>query len=61
MLVDGRVQGVWTLRRGKKLWRLELSPFNKLSEEDVEGVEAEVKRLQKFTGFEIELRWNVGS
>jgi len=61
LLVDGRVQGVWTLRRGKKLWRLELSPFNKLSEEDVEGVEAEVERLQKFTGFETELRWNVGS
>jgi len=61
MLVDGRVQGVWTLRRGKKLWRLELSPFNKLSEEDVEGVEAEVERLQKFTSFETELRWNVSS
>jgi len=57
MLVDGKVQGVWNLRRMKRLWRLELSPFDKLSGEDVEAVEAEVDGLRMFTGFEIESSW----
>ena len=57
MLVDGRVQGVWTLKKGRRAWRLELSPFSKLPRERVEEVEAEVDRMQRFTGFEIELVW----
>ena len=57
MMIDGRVQGTWTLRKMDESWRLELSPFNKLSEEKVEEVEAEVDRLRRFSGFEIELRW----
>ena len=42
----------------KNLWRLELSPFNKLSEENFEEVEAEVDQLRTFTGFEIEACWD---
>ena len=57
MLVDSRVDGVWTLRRRKKPWELELSPFHKLSGEEVEAVEAEVDRLRRFTGLEIESSW----
>lgn len=60
IMVDGRVQGVWTLRKVKKLWRLELSPFNKLSEEKVKALEAEVDVLRRFMGFEIELSWKEG-
>lgn len=58
MLVDGRVHGVWTMKKEKKIWRLELSPFDKLSEEDVEGVESEIEGLRSFTGFEIEFSWS---
>lgn len=57
IFVDGRVQGVWTMRKMKKAWRLELSPFNRLSENQVEAVEAEIERLQSFTGFDVELTW----
>ena len=41
----------------KKTWRMELSPFNGLSREDIEAVEAEVDQLRRFTGFEIESIW----
>jgi len=58
IMIDGRVQGTWTLRKMKNLWRLELSPFNKLSEENFEEVEAEVDQLRTFTGFEIEACWD---
>jgi len=61
MMIDGRVQGTWTLRKMKNLWRLELSPFNKLSEEKFEEVEAEVDQLRTFTGFEIEASWDADS
>ena len=54
IMVDGQVRGVWTLRKMKRLWKLKLTPFNGLSNEEVEAVEAEVDGLQKFTGFEIE-------
>ncbi|MFQ6053714.1 MAG: DNA glycosylase AlkZ-like family protein, partial [Candidatus Bathyarchaeia archaeon] len=55
MMADGRMVGVWTLRRMKRRWRLELSPFGRLSEESIEGAESEVDRMRQFTGFEIEL------
>jgi len=61
ILVDGRVQGVWTLRRSKKPWQLELSPFHELSGEEVEAVEAEVDRLRRFTDSEIESNWKMAN
>jgi len=45
------------LKKGRRAWRLELSPFSKLPRERVEEVEAEVDRMRRFTGFEIELVW----
>ncbi len=60
ILVDGRVHGVWNMKKEKKIWRLELSPIEKLSEEGVEEVESVVEGLRSFTGFDIELDWNEG-
>jgi len=57
ILMDERVQGTWTLRKAKKAWRLELSPFNMLSEVQVDAVEAEVELLRSFTGFDVEPTW----
>lgn len=57
IMVNGLVQGVWTLRKMKKVWRVELSLFNTLSRDTIDVVKAEVDQLKKFTGFEIELVW----
>ena len=54
MLVDGRVQGVWKMRKEGKAWSLEASPFKQLTEEDENRLEDEIQRIRGFTGFEIE-------
>ena len=54
MLVDGRVQGVWKMRKGGKAWSLEVSPFKQLTEEHENRLEDEIQRIRVFTGFEIE-------
>ena len=54
MLVDGRVQGVWKMRKGGKAWSLEVSPFKQLTEEHENRLEDEIQRIRGFTGFEIE-------
>ncbi|MFQ6075545.1 MAG: winged helix DNA-binding domain-containing protein [Candidatus Bathyarchaeia archaeon] len=61
MIVDGRVRGVWSLTKMTRFWRLELSPFNEMSGDEVEAVEVEVDRLQRFSGFEIESSWEINS
>jgi len=58
ILLDGMVTGVWRMRKDRKNWRLELSLFKNLDEEEEETVEAEIERLRIFTGFEIEARVN---
>ena len=57
IMVDGRVEGVWKMRKEKKSWRLEFSPFKELKEEERELVGEEVEGLREFTGFEIEEAW----
>lgn len=57
IMVDGRVEGVWKMRKEKKSWRLELSPFKKFDEEERELVGEEVEGLREFTDFEIEEAW----
>ncbi len=57
MLVDGRIGGVWRMRKERRLWRVELEPFGVMPPEQVEAVEGEVDRLREFTGFEIEQTW----
>jgi hypothetical protein len=55
ILLDGRVAGTWKMRRHKKIWGLELSPFRDLSVEEGEAIAEEVDRMRIFTGFEIEM------
>jgi hypothetical protein len=54
MLVDGRVQGVWRMLKGRKSWSLEINPFKKISEENENQLEEEIQRIRGFTGFDIE-------
>ena len=53
ILLDGRVEGVWKMRKKKKQWALELSPFRDLSKEEDEALGKEIEELRRFTGFEI--------
>ena len=57
LMTEGRVQGVWIFKKMKNLWRIELSPFNRLFKEHIEAIEAEVDLLRRFTGFQIESIW----
>ena len=54
VLLNGRVEGVWRMRKEKRRWRLEISPFRELSPEEAEAVSDEVEGLREFTGFDIE-------
>ncbi len=58
MLVDGRIQGIWKIRKDRKFWRLQLSPFKDFNPEEKKNIEEEVMSLQRFTSFEIETSWN---
>ena len=53
ILLDGRVEGVWKMRKKKKQWALELFPFRDLSKEEDEALGKEIEELRRFTGFEI--------
>ncbi len=57
IVVDGRVDGVWKMKKKGKKWELELSPFKDFSDEEKELVGGEVEGLRRFTGFEIEEAW----
>ncbi len=57
LLLNGFVQGVWNIKRDKKSWKMTISPFREISEEEVERIEEELERMRDFTGFEIELGW----
>ena len=57
IMVDGRIDGVWKMRKKGKKWELELSPFKDFSDEEKELVRGEVEGLRRFTGFEIEEAW----
>ncbi len=57
IMVNGRVDGVWKMRKKGKKWELGLSPFKDFSDEKKELVENEIEGLRRFTGFEIEEAW----
>jgi len=61
VMIDGRVKGTWTMRKKAESWRLEINPFEELSEERIDEVEAEGELLSEFTGFEIDVVWNTKS
>ena len=53
ILLEGRGEGVWKMRKKKKQWTLELSPIRDLSDEEDEALGKEIEELRRFTGFEI--------
>jgi uncharacterized protein YcaQ len=57
IMVNGSVEGVWKIKKEKKIWRLKLSPFKDLDGEEKELVGEEVEGLREFSGFEIEESW----
>ncbi|MGD2142665.1 MAG: winged helix DNA-binding domain-containing protein [Candidatus Bathyarchaeota archaeon] len=58
IVLDGRVQGVWNIRKIGDRRSLKINPFRKLSEHEIDGIEDEVERLRNFTEFEIEILWS---
>jgi hypothetical protein len=54
MLVDGRVEGVWSLKRSGDDWSLEVQPFKGLGGEAEETLHVELDDMRAFTGFSIE-------
>ncbi len=57
MLLNGKIEGVWGMKKERKQWRIELSTFREFTEEERELVDAEIEGLRGFTGFEIEETW----
>jgi len=58
ILMNGMIEGVWGMKKDRKSWRIELSPFRELSWDEKEAVTREVDGLRRFTGFEIEEAWS---
>jgi hypothetical protein len=58
ILMNGTIDGVWGMKKDRKAWRIELSPFRVLSEDEKEAAIGEVEGLQRFTGFEVEVAWS---
>jgi len=53
VLVDGRVEGVWTLKKDGDEWSLGVDPFKKLDEEHMNLLGKEIERMKEFTVFDI--------
>jgi hypothetical protein len=53
VLVDGRVGGVWGMKKGGDAWSLGVEPFKKLDEGHTDLLYSEIQRMKEFTGFEI--------
>jgi len=54
VLLNGMVDGVWSIKRSGDVWRLDLSLFEGLNREAEEMLHSELESLKIFTGFEIE-------
>jgi uncharacterized protein YcaQ len=54
IFVDGRVEGVWSIKRLGSAWNLELQLFRRLDGEAEETLQAELDAMRAFTGFDIE-------
>jgi Winged helix DNA-binding domain len=57
LLVNGRMEGVWSHERKGKSLRVALEPFGKLPKWARAEVEREAERLAGFLGGALELRW----
>ncbi len=53
VLVDGRVEGVWVIRKDGDAWSLGVEPFKELDEEHMDLLGSEIQSMKEFTGFEI--------
>ena len=53
VLVDGRVEGVWNLKKEGEAWSLGVELFKELDEEHLDLLYSEIQGMNEFTGFEI--------
>lgn len=53
--VDGRLEGVWELRRGRAAWRIELQPFAGLSPAVMAAIDAEAEAITTFLGAPVQV------
>jgi hypothetical protein len=54
VLVDGRVEGVWSIKRSGDDWSLDVQLFKGLDGEHEEMLQGEIDAIRAFTGFNIE-------
>jgi len=55
VLLDGRVEGVWSIKRSGSKWNLDVQLFKRLDGEAEELLQAELDTMRAFTGFEIDV------
>ena len=53
VLVDGRVEGVWNLKKEGEAWSLGVELFKEPNEEHVDLLYSEIQGMMEFTGFEV--------
>lgn len=53
VLVDGRVEGVWNLKKEGEAWSLGVELFKEPDEEHVDLLYSEIQGMMEFTGFEV--------
>ncbi len=53
VLVDGRVEGVWVMKKEGDAWSLSVELFRELDEEHMDLLCSEIQSMKGFTGFEI--------
>lgn len=53
VLVDGRVEGVWVMKKDGDAWSLGVKLFKELDEEHIDLLCSEIQGMKEFTGFEI--------
>jgi len=53
VLVNGRVEGVWTLKKDRDAWSRGVELFKELDEEHMDLLYREIQGIKRFTGFEV--------
>ena len=53
VLVDGRMDGVWVMKKDGDAWNLSVELFKELDEEHMDLLGSEIQSMKEFTGFEI--------
>lgn len=52
VLVDGRVVGTWNQEKTRRVLAITVTPFEKISKEDLKEIEEKARQLSQFMGFE---------